>query len=174
MRKMIFEKPIDKVNWLDAQASYDATYPEVQALAYRFANTRQPGDYEGLVRDFQRFVRDSIRYVVDSDNGDDDGEEFDDSRDILARGYDDCDGKGRLFCALCRAVGIPCRIRGFFQGTHFTHVQAEVAYPGVQYNPLVQDNGFLLVELIIQGVELGEDPSKTGKRDPVSGEFLLS
>lgn len=171
---MSFERPIDKAKWLDTQASYDATLPEVQTLAYRFVNARSPGDYEGLLRDFQRFVRDSIRYVVDPDNGDDDGEEFDDSADILARGYDDCDGKGRLFCALCRSVGIFCRIRPFFQGDHFTHVQAEVAYPGVQNNPLCQDNGTLLVELIIQGVELGEDPAKVGKRDLVTGELLLS
>lgn len=171
---MTFKNAIDKANWLDAQASLDSLFPEVIELAHRFARAHRPGDYEGLVRDFQRFVRDSIRYVVDPDNGDDDGEEFDDSRDILARGYDDCDGKGRLFCALCRSVGLPCRIRAFFQGTHFTHVQAEVAYPGVRYNPLVQSNGFLLVELILQGVELGEDPTKTAKRDPATGEYLLS
>lgn len=164
-----FKNPYDKAKFLDSGATRDALDPRVRELGVRFAKGRNPNDYEGVVRDIHRFVRDSIQYVPDPFF-----EEFLDSPAILERGADDCDGKSRLFCALCRSIGIECRIRPVFSGADFVHVQAEARWPGSQYHAYAQDGGWILAELILKDVELGEDPMVKGLVDPVTKRFIVS
>lgn len=154
-RTVSFASGREKSAYLDAMASLDARQPPVRAFAARIVCARGPNETEPIVRDFHRFVRDCIRYVHDPS-----AEEMADSATILNRGFDDCDGKSRLFVALCRAVGIPARIRPVFNAAgDFIHVQAETRWPGSERLPLAQPGGWLLAETTVQGCELGQDPA---------------
>lgn len=143
----------EKAEALDAGASLDIRFPRVQNLAQRFTEAH-PHKLDRAHAIF-KFVRDSIRYKMDS--GGTGVEELADSDAILTNGADDCDGKARLFVAICRAARILARIqpvanvaRGFY------HVQAS-CLP-------VPPGPWLLAELIIDGVPLGRGP-ESGTRD---------
>lgn len=153
-RTISFSNDLEKAAWLDAQASLDATSAPVRRLAARFATSHDPNDQEGLARDLHRFVRDSIHYVRDGGI-----ERLDSSSTILKRGYDDCDGKARLFVALCRAVGLDARIRPVFEGRINTHEQAEVRWPGSNKVRGAGPGGYLLAELILENCQLGQNPA---------------
>jgi transglutaminase-like putative cysteine protease len=139
-----FERWEDKAAWLHGAAERDAADPVVRALAWRFVAAHP--DPVGRARAIQRWVRDAIRYVRDPKKGGRRREQFASSRVILWRGQDDCDGKARLFVALCLAAGLTARIRPVVQGGEFVHVQGEVLLPG----------GWTCAELILRGVELGQ------------------
>lgn len=163
-RKIRFATLGEKARWLDANASLDAAMVMVRDVAQRFAAAHQ-GDAEALARGIHRWVRDHIRYVADTAKvarwrPAPDGEEFADSETILARGFDDCDGKSRLFVALCRAAGIECRIRPVFRRhpLDFVHVQAECRWPGSASLTEAEPGGWLLAELILKDCALGQDP----------------
>lgn len=167
-----FSGPEQKARWLDAAASEDATDPELRRFAQRFA-WRGPElrDPRVIVRELFRFVRDSIAYVRDWGGR----EEFADTATILRRKFDDCDGKARAFVALVRALGIPtvqARIRPVFKGRRFVHVQAEVRYPGSK-GDRSDANGWQLAELIVRGVDIGDDPETIGERD-AAGHLVMS
>ena len=172
-RHVIFKGPVEKAKWLDAGASEDATEPELRRwAAHRFLYDARSQLFglDRIAHAVHRFVRDRIAYVHDWGGK----EEFADSRTILARAYDDCDGKARLFVAIIRALGIPelqARIRPVFKGRDFVHVQAEVKFPGSEHDPRSFDGGWLLAELIVEGVELGDDPKKG--RD-ASGHYVMA
>lgn len=151
-RSLRFRTRREKADYLDAYASLDARHPKVRSFAANFARARGPNDVGGLARDLARFVRDGITYVHDPSV-----EEFADTATILARGYDDCDGKARAFVALCRAVGVEARIRPVFNGAEFVHVQADVRWPGSQYERGAEPGGWLLAELILKGHRLGQN-----------------
>lgn len=146
----------EKAQWIDGWCWVDARLSLVRELAARFARALDPNDREGLARDLQRFVRDSIRYVPDPGY-----EEISDSQTILERGYGDCDDKCRLYVSLARAVGLDSRIRPVVDPSdgNFYHVQCESRWPGSRDHALAQPNGWLLVELILRGCELGQSPS---------------
>jgi transglutaminase-like putative cysteine protease len=168
-RPMNFQNLVDKANWLDAAASLDARDPDVRELAGRFAKARGPNDQAGIARDLHDFVRDSITYVYGPSH-----QEFADSGTILRRGWDNCAGKSRLFCALCRAVELDCRIvPNFAHPDEFNHVQAQVRYAGSELDPRAEPGGWLRAELIAKGVPLGNGP-EVAQRDPTSGRILLS
>jgi len=154
-RKIQFRSLAEKAAWLDANASLDADLTYVRGVATRFARAFDPNDHEGLARSLHRFVRDGIRYVPDPGE-----EEFADSETILKRGFDDCDGKSRLFVALCRAVGLEARIVPVFKKHpySFVHVQTEVRWPGSQNVKGAEPGGWLLGELILKNCALGESP----------------
>lgn len=174
LRNVFFRGPEDKARWLDAAASEDATDPHLRAFAakkFLYGSHTVPS-LAALARAIHHFVRDSIAYVQDFGGR----EEFADSVRILRREYDDCDGKARLFTALVRALGIPelqARIRPVFKGRDFVHVQSEVRYPGSEHDRAAMQHGWLLAELIIKGVELGEDPLKAGVRD-AAGHLVMA
>lgn len=94
------------------------------------------------------YARDAIRYQRDPNHR----EELGDAGTVSGRGYDDCDGKARLFVACARAAGLDARIRPVFQSGVFTHVQAEVFLPE---HPRAMADGWVLAELILRGVPLG-------------------
>lgn len=173
-RKLAFKTLEEKARWLDANASLDAAMVRVRELAGRFRAAHH--DPEELARSIHRWVRDSIRYVSDTAKvakwrPNPEGEEFADSETIIARDFDDCDGKSRLFVALCRAAGIEARIRPVFtrHPFDFVHVQAECRWPGSESLPEAEAGGWLLAELILRDCKLGQDPDtvprgKDGKR----------
>ena len=164
-RRVVWNDVHEKAQWIDGYCYLDARLPAVRELAARFAKARDPNDKEGLARDFQTFVRDAITYVPDPSY-----EEIADSQTILERGYGDCDDKCRLFVSLCRAVSLEARIRPVVDSDgFFYHVQSEVTWPGADRHPFAQPRGWLLVELILRGCELGQSPatvpaSSTGSR----------
>lgn len=160
-----YATPEEKAHWLDAMASVDARLPIVRELAGRTARARSANRLDLVASDLQRLVRDGIRYVRDPGE-----EEFADSNTVLRRGFGDCDDKARLFVALCRACGVTARIRPVFLGDAFVHVQAEVKYSGSERDPRAQADGWLVVELILRGVGVGDDPNAAprlsdGRRD---------
>jgi hypothetical protein len=127
-----------------------------------------------LCERLQRWVRDVIAYVRDWGGR----EEFADSRTIIRRGFDDCDGKSRLYVALVRGLhiaGLRARIRPIVtpRKLEFVHVQAEVHFPGSEKDSRSFDGGWLLAELILAGVELGENPVAVGRKD-AAGSYVLA
>lgn len=149
-----FRDPQSKAKYLDGIASLDTRLPQVRDCALRLAKQGGVNDRAALARRVHRFVRDSIRYVRDVG-----GEEFADSGVILGRGFDDCDGKSRLFVALCRTLGLESRIRPVFSSPRdFVHVQGEVRWPGSEREPLAEPGGWMLAELILKDCDLGVDP----------------
>ncbi len=163
-RVIRFQSLREKARWLDAAASLDALRRGVEDAARRFTSELDP---ETRVRNIQRFVRDSIRYVSDYRVSQRlPGEEFADSESILRRGYDDCDGKSRLFAALVRAAemlkpsGAEVEIRPVFSRHpfDFVHVQTVVRWPGSIRYPYAMRDGWCLAEMILKGCEIGQDP----------------
>src|SRR6185369_2751129 len=101
-RVLTFKTLDEKARWLDAEASLDSLREGVQVAAGRVTREISP---EMRARKLQRWVRDNIKYVADFRvSTGQEGEELADSETILRRGYDDCDGKSRLFVALVRAA----------------------------------------------------------------------
>ena len=167
-RPMTYESLVDKANWLDAAASLDARNPDVRELAGRFAKACGPNDQGCIARNLHDFVRDSITYVYGPSH-----QEFADSATVLKRGWDNCAGKSRLFCALCRAVELDCRIvPNFVNPDEFNHVQAQVRFPGSEEDRRAEPGGWLRAELIAKGVPLGAGP-EVAARD-AKGRILLS
>lgn len=136
-------------------ASLDARLPLVRDIAGRCARGRDANRYDLLAADLARLVRDGMRYVRDPG-----AEEFADAETALRRGFGDCDDKARTYVALCRACGVTARIRPVFLGPAFVHVQAEVQYPGSEHHPQAQAGGWLVVELILRDVNVGDDPDE--------------
>lgn len=75
---------------------------------------------------------------------------FGDALEALRRGLDDCDAKARLFVALCRAAGLPARMRPIWDGDgeRLRHVFGEVTLEGKPY----------AVETILARARLGDEP----------------
>lgn len=169
-RNVRFNSLIEKAEWLDASASLDAASPYLLGLASRLSEHRSAADYARVAH---AYVRDSIAYERDPGGR----EQFADSESILRRGYDDCDGKSRVFVALIRAArmpGLEARIRPVFRKhpVRFVHVQAEVRYPGSETLARSEGDGWLLAELILRAVPLGYGPdmAAVGK----DGKHLLA
>lgn len=148
-----------KAQWIDGAASVDALTVPVRVLASRFVR-RYPSP-ELRARAMHRWVRDTIRYVQDRPAAGAlaYGEQFASSPEILRTGQDDCDGKARLLVAIARAGGIEARIRAVFpRPDRFTHVQAELRWPGSAAWERASDDGWVLAETILRDCELGDDP----------------
>lgn len=178
-RVLEFSTLREKAAWLDADASLSALRGGIQDFVTRFLHTKDP---ETRARQIQRWVRDHIHYEHDYRvTAHMRGEEFADPETVLARGYDDCDGKAQLFVSLVRAaeilkpIGLAARIRPVFKKhpLDFVHVQAEVLFHGskVQF-PNAEPDGWVITELILKGCELGQNPDDC-PRGP-HGERLLA
>jgi transglutaminase-like putative cysteine protease len=177
-RVLHFDSLREKANWLDANSSLDALRKGVESVAARFLGERDP---EMRTRQIHRFVRDRIHYEQDwRVSQAQPGEEFADSETILRRGYDDCDGKSRLFVALMRAaelqkpIGTAARIRPVFtkHPFDFVHVQTEVLFPGSKRIDTADRDGWVIAEMILKGCELGKNPDDC-PRGP-RGERILA
>ncbi len=151
----MFATAREKADYLDGAASLDARHPLVRETAVRLVRDLAPDAWEAMVTRIHRYVRDGIRYVHDPQKL----EELADAPTVIARGFDDCDGKSRTFVALCRAVGIEARVRPVFtKWGAFVHVQAEARWKGSTRFPQAQPGGWVLAELTIRDCALGQDP----------------
>lgn len=167
-----------KADMIDAKASEDATSPTVRAFAAAIGGAKSPPDE--TVRRLLRYCQIKIAYAGDTRRkreavekyGEDPGvEELADPMKIVKRGYDDCDGKARCLVAFLRARGLHARIRPVFMKIGgFTHVQAEVRYPGSEKHPLAQDDGWLCLEPTAREALVGEDPLDVKRR---TGQLLV-
>lgn len=153
----LFTSAHDKAVFLADAAADDATSSRVRGTARAICRTAA-GDMACIEALFH-YVRDCIHYADDPG----DLEQFASSDVILDRQWDDCDGKARLFVALCRSLGIEARIRAVEDpqaeqdgDSDFYHVQAEVRAPGTERRPDAQRGGWLIAEFTLAHVELGE------------------
>lgn len=138
-----------KAAWLIRAAERDACCPSVVSAALAFCGLAP----EVRAAAIQAWARDSIRYVRDPYWQ----EEFADSETVLRRGWDDCDGKARVFVAVCLAACLDARIFPVFDaGGSFVHVQALVRWPGSSTRPDARAGGWVLAELTLAGVQLGQ------------------
>lgn len=126
MRRLRFNSQGEKARWLDGAARLDATDPRIYATAMQWGGIGT--DREVAERLFTA-VRDRIRYAPDEARGVRQ-EVLADSATVLARGWDDCDGKARALVALALARGIPARIVACWSGRDFVHVAAELRLAG--------------------------------------------
>ena len=117
-----------KAAYMAEAARHDAKDPAVLRWARAFLELPRPDREQAILR----FVQRCIRYERDpawfDEQGNRHGIELLDSSAVgLHRGYGDCDLKGRLFVALCLAVGVPAAIEPVFRGENgFPHVRARV------------------------------------------------
>lgn len=173
-RIVTWSSPEKKSRWLDAAAAADALHPEVRALARQLETTagRDPLRFTLAVHGY---CRDAIRYRRDPGGR----EQFADAPTIIRRGFDDCDGKARLFVALIRAAKIPGLIARIVPvhdkptGQRFIHVQAEARFPGSEAHPLADPEGWILAEMTLEGVRLGEG-GEAARIDPHTGKPRLA
>lgn len=172
-----FEDEQQKADWVASRALHDARIPAVGRLARQLVyQTRatveqlpassRPSLESAYCDAAHVWVRDSIRYVRDWTAGAGYGEQLAPPDVVLARGWDDCDGKARLVAGLVNAAQIECslsceaRILPVWQGGHFVHVQALVRYPGSDAHPKALDAGWLVSDPIVCGARLGDQPGE--------------
>jgi transglutaminase-like putative cysteine protease len=136
----------------------DAQEPAVKRVAWLLFDVAR-GNVERFCKLAMAFCRDVIRYESDTvRTGGEDIQPKGELSDILDRGTDDCDGKARLFVALCLAVGIDARMVDHWHadasvpnGRDLYHVSAEVRIPGRA--------AAMPVELTLYRARLGDNPS---------------
>jgi transglutaminase-like putative cysteine protease len=154
-----------KAAYLDGAAWDDARAPVVRDIARRVAKSIDPNRQDLIAHAVFDFVKRAIRYVKDPAS-----EEFSDAEEILRAGFGDCDDKVRLFVALCRSLGLEARVRPVLQPAQdggrpdFTHVQAEVRWPGSYLHARARAAGWITAELILAACELGDEPQDVASR----------
>lgn len=170
-RNVVFPTPYHKARWLAGQARLDALLRPVQAKAREFLVNSAFARVDQVFR----FVRDGIRYVRDPGGK----EQFADSAVVLQRGFDDCDGKARLFAALLHAaehlspVGIEVQMLPVFPMQNvFSHVAAQVRFPKSRLYKAADQDGWIRAETIIKGIPLGAG-SESAPRDE-NGKIIFS
>ena len=158
----------EKLAYMQRRAAKDARDPMVVSWASRIARPFAPDDYLGIARELFRWVRDGIRYQRDPDRR----EELAPARVVLDRGWDDCDGKVRLFVAGLRSLGLDARVHPVWRAGILGHVQGQVRFPrseSVEHNQA----GWLVGDLTIRGAELGDNPRRIAS-NPDTGKLPLS
>lgn len=122
-----------------------------------------------LCRDGIRYRSDTARTGAEDIAGLTRDPQQGDALDAWHRGEDDCDGKARLFCALCLAVGLQARMVDHWKPTahedgaeRLAHVSAEVSL----------DGRWLPVELTLARARLGERGEEVPKER--NGQWLTS
>lgn len=149
----------EKAAYLDGCALLESTSAPVQRIAAMFSGIKPDSRRAHAI---YQWVRDRIRYVRDPKGPDGRRrEEFADCPTILARRFDDCDGKVRVFCAICHACDLDVRVRPVVRNLgagpdaeNFVHVQAEIFLPDLNH-PNRRPDGWLPVELILAAVPMG-------------------
>lgn len=149
----------DRAKWrfLEAVPREDATNAGIRYVAKTLwlAAFRRPRTFAVLAA---ALARDGIRYQLDTDRVGD--EELGHPFEALWRGVDDCDAKSRLFCALCLAIGIPCKMVPGWRGERLQHVSAAVELDG-KWEP---------VELTLARARIGDTPA-TVPREKATGKW---
>jgi len=164
-RALTFPGWEEKAAYLDGAAWDDARTPIVRDVSRRIAARIDPNRPDLLADALFDYVKRAIRYVRDPAS-----EEFSDGEEILRQGFGDCDDKVRLFVGMARSVGLEARTRPILQAAgpnerpDFTHVQAEVRWPGSYRHRRARLGGWLTCELILERCELGDEPQDVAGR----------
>jgi transglutaminase-like putative cysteine protease len=159
MREVQFGTWQEKAAWLNEAAKADALDPQILTFARPF-RLAYPDPAARAVA-IHRWVRDHIAYRRDPLRDGKPREQFASAAVVLKRRFDDCDGKARLFVALCRAAELNAVIHPVVVDGQFVHVQAAVQLRGA----------WVRAELILKGVELGEGVD-AARRDAAGGPIL--
>lgn len=117
----------------------DAGDPLVRATATRL--TRSAPDTRGKVGNLFHYVRDDVRFGFPR-NGD-----LTSASETIRLGYGQCNTKGTLFLALCKAAGIPARL-------HFSLIDKSIQrgiFHGVAYRLLPERLSHSWLEVEIDG-----------------------
>lgn len=158
-RKLAFPSPYHKARWLAGQARLDAMLRPVIETAKRLLSNSAMARALSIFH----FVRDQIQYVRDPGGK----EQFADAGVVLRRGFDDCDGKARLFAALVHAAehvepaGLEVELVPVFPLPNvFSHVTARVRWPKSHLFKGADGEGWLRAETILREVPLGAGSEK--------------
>jgi transglutaminase-like putative cysteine protease len=162
-----FRNDAEKWEFLRTAPAIDAQEPAVRDVA-RDLFRAVGGHPERFVRLAAAYCRDVIEYQTDTDRvGQEDIQPKGELSDILARGIDDCDGKARLFVALCLAVGLDAEMVDHWKrddlapgGFDLFHVSAKVKLGGK----------LVPVELTLYRARVGDDPAEVVPKE-VAGPF---
>lgn len=176
MRTLTFATQRAKAAWLCQQLGSDAGSASVKRVAEAIGHIAQDvgrsrADRARLFCELaHRWSRDTIRYIGDYTGQPGTKEQFAPPDFIIARGYDDCDGKARIVAAVVVAgahlgFDVQAQIHPVFRGEDFVHVQALVRYPGSAEHPSALDGGWLLSDPIVCGAELGDGPERFRRPD---------
>ncbi len=170
-RRVEFKTPYHKARWLAGQARLDSLLVPVQRKAAEFLVKSAFARVDQIFR----YVRDGIRYVRDPGGR----EQFADSGVVIARGFDDCDGKARTFAALLHAtehmdpVGVEVQLVPVFPVPDvFSHVAAQVRWPKSKLLKKARQDGWVRAETILAGLPLGSG-SEDAARD-AQGKIIFS
>ena len=153
----------------------DAEFPRirVRAGAILVALNRTPWLHYNFACVALSICQDCIVYKLDTDRvGREQIDGFTDSEadpdTPLIRGFDDCDGKARLFVALCLAAGIPSEMvpRWDVESGRLAHVYAR-AYVAA---PESDRHGWWLAETILRRARLG-DVAEQVPVEPETGKW---
>lgn len=156
----------EKLNFMRELADEYSRHPAIVELAQRLTRRiREPFDQ---VATLHRFVRDGIRYERDPNRR----EQLATPTAVLAKGYDDCDGKVVLCCSLVRAIGIDDEPHPLWLADILRHVQHRARWPGSERAPVAlrAPGGWIRGELTIRGAEFGQNPYEL-PRDPQTGKL---
>jgi len=112
----------------------DYNHPTIQSLAH--ALTAEESTSEGKLKRIFQYVRDDILFGFPPEG------DFVQASQTVARGYGQCNTKGTLFLALCKATGIPARLHfsriskaiqhGFFKGLFFRLMPNEITHSWIE------------------------------------------
>ncbi len=164
-----FKDDLEKWEFLRTAPPIDAQEPLVRSVASSLFQACG-GNVEKFVRLAMAYVRDVVLYQTDTERvGQEDIQPKGELSDIILRGVDDCDGKARLFCALCIAEAVDARMVAHWEhdaslpgGVELSHVSAElIDFKGRSHVP---------VELTLYRARLGEVPKDIPKER--SGHWL--
>lgn len=166
-RTIIFPDAITKAQWMQGAAFADASRPEVIAWSRYVCGEDFQSSPIRCAMKLQTWVRDAIEWVQDPDHV----ETLEDSATTLRRGWNDCDGKARLFVAMARAAGVDAELRPIFDDLDtsdpedFIHVQARVRVPGSDRVPYAEPGGWIIVEVTLADVPLGAGAESRSTKD---------
>jgi transglutaminase-like putative cysteine protease len=164
---------IAKWEFLRDAPLHDSQTPEIQRLANHFARAASCSPWPAYVFAClaQCLAKDCITYVLDTDRvGREQIDGYTDPQGpadmSYLRGSDDCDGKARLFVALCLADKLQARMVGRWQHGKLAHVYAEVYVTG----PHEDHPRWWSVETILRRARLG-DVAETVPKELETGKW---
>ena len=166
----------DEQKWkfLQSAPAIDAGKKQIQELAAALDVVSKRSQWRDWVfaQMALALVRDCILYKLDTDRVG--REQIDGLTDPyerpdlpLVRGVEDCDGKARMFCALCLAGGVRAEMVPGWKGDRLGHVYARAWLAGPHTGPR-----WWFAETILRRARLGEESPKV-PREIETGKWLF-
>lgn len=166
---------IRKWEFLASAPASDAKTPEIQSIAQALwlVARRSPWPEWCFAQLALALARDCVLYQLDTDRvGREQIDGYTDPQGpadiILTRGVDDCDGKARLFVAVCLAGGLPANMVPRWTGPVLSHVYAACSVKG----PRDRAARNYFAETILRRAILGEKSDQV-PREPDTGKWLF-